>query len=75
MSYIKNNHGVEIGYFHFFIMLWLLIFFLICSFLIFIVIVSVDGDDEIIYRYLERVSLDRLCKRLGGLDVQVDWNW
>lgn len=34
-----------------------------------------DGDDEVIHQYLARVGLAHLCRRLGGLDVQVDWNW
>ena len=38
-------------------------------------IVSVGGDDEVIHQFLDRVDLGHLSKRIGGLDVQVDWNW
>ncbi|XP_076441567.1 lysosomal cobalamin transporter ABCD4-like isoform X2 [Babylonia areolata] len=36
---------------------------------------DVIPDDERMYRYLSVTGLDKLLDRLGGLDVDKDWNW
>lgn len=37
--------------------------------------VSVVTDDEKMHRYLSLVGLEQLLDRLGGLDIDLDWNW
>ena len=37
--------------------------------------VSIVTDDEKMHRYLSLVGLEQLLDRLGGLDIDLDWNW
>ncbi|XP_070179767.1 lysosomal cobalamin transporter ABCD4-like isoform X2 [Littorina saxatilis] len=36
---------------------------------------EVVPDDDKMHEYLSLVGLDQLLERLGGLDVDLDWNW